>query len=87
MSVDAVELAELGWDTEWEAAWRDVGARGLPGRVARLDRGWSTILPGTESSGPRRVRNVGADVAVGDWVVPSIERVEHVLPRRSAFVR
>ena len=37
----------------------------------------------------RRVRNIGADVAVGDWVVPSAdgERVEHVLPRRSAFVR
>ena len=35
------------------------------------------------------VRNIGADVAVGDWVVPSAdgERVEHVLPRRSAFVR
>ena len=39
--------------------------------------------------GTRRVRNIGADVAVGDWVVPSEddERVEHVLPRRSAFVR
>jgi ribosome biogenesis GTPase len=37
----------------------------------------------------RRVRNIGADVAVGDWVVPSDdgERVDHVLPRRSAFVR
>jgi ribosome biogenesis GTPase len=35
------------------------------------------------------VRNIGADVAVGDWVVPSEdgERVEHVLPRRSAFTR
>ena len=38
---------------------------------------------------PLRVRNVGAEVAVGDWVVPSAEldRVEAVLPRRSAFVR
>ena len=37
----------------------------------------------------RRVRNIGAEVAVGDWVVPSEddERIEHVLPRRSAFVR
>jgi len=36
-----------------------------------------------------RVRNLGADVAVGDWVVASAdgERIEHVLPRRSAFVR
>lgn len=38
---------------------------------------------------PLRVRNIGADVAVGDWVVPSIddERVEFVLPRASAFTR
>jgi ribosome biogenesis GTPase len=39
--------------------------------------------------GPDRVRNIGADVAVGDWIVASAdgERVEHVLDRRSAFVR
>ena len=38
---------------------------------------------------PLRMRNIGADVAVGDWIVPSVEldRVEAVLPRRSAFVR
>ena len=38
---------------------------------------------------PLRLRNIGADVAVGDWVVPSDdgERVEHVLERRSAFTR
>ena len=36
-----------------------------------------------------RVRNIGADVAVGDFVVPSAdgEKVLHVLDRRSAFVR
>ena len=36
-----------------------------------------------------RVRNIGADVAVGDFVVPSSdgEKVLHVLDRRSAFVR
>ena len=36
-----------------------------------------------------RVRNLGADVAVGDWVVcdPLDERVEGILDRRSAFVR
>ena len=38
---------------------------------------------------PLRIRNIGADVAVGDWVVPSDdgERVEQVLERRSAFTR
>lgn len=36
-----------------------------------------------------RMRNIGADVAVGDFVVVSDdgERVQEVLPRRSAFVR
>ena len=38
---------------------------------------------------PLRMRNIGADVAVGDFVVvtPDGERVQEVLPRRSAFVR
>lgn len=38
---------------------------------------------------PLRVRNIGADVAVGDWIVPSPdhERVEVVIERNSAFVR
>ena len=38
---------------------------------------------------PLRMRNIGADVAVGDFVVVSDdgERVQEVLPRRSAFVR
>jgi ribosome biogenesis GTPase len=38
---------------------------------------------------PVRVRNIGADVAVGDWVVISDdgERVEHVVPRHSGFTR
>ena len=64
------------------------GFRELPGRVTRLDRGWSTVLRNLDDE-PLRMRNIGADVAVGDWVVPSAEldRVEAVLPRRSAFVR
>lgn len=56
-------------------------------RVRRLDRGWSTLLgpDGAET----RVRNIGADVAVGDFVTIDTlgERVEEVLPRTSAFVR
>lgn len=65
-----------------------------PGRVARIDRGWSTVWyrppsPADPAGDTIRVRNIGADVAVGDWVVVSEddERVEIVLPRRSAFVR
>jgi ribosome biogenesis GTPase len=79
-------LTALGWDDWFADAWRELGSPGRPGRISRLDRGWSTVLGG---DAPRRVRNIGADVAVGDWVVPSDdgERIEHVLERRSAFVR
>jgi ribosome biogenesis GTPase len=71
-----------------DKSWAALGLSERPGRIARLDRGWSTLLRDLDSE-PLRVRNVGADVAVGDWVVPSVEldRVEAVLPRRSAFVR
>jgi ribosome biogenesis GTPase / thiamine phosphate phosphatase len=65
-----------------------LGVDQRPGRVTRLDRGWSTVLCAVDAE-PLRIRNIGADVAVGDWVVPSpeLDRVETVLPRRSAFVR
>ena len=58
-----------------------------------MDRGWSTVIRSLDealgSVAPLRVRNIGADVAVGDWVIPSAdgERLEHVLERRSAFTR
>jgi ribosome biogenesis GTPase len=86
-------LSELGWAPDFDASWRAIGSPGSPGRVARLDRGWSTVLRSmAEARGdaePQRVRNIGADVAVGDWVVVDDrgERVEHVLERRSAFTR
>jgi ribosome biogenesis GTPase len=39
--------------------------------------------------GNLRVRNIGADVAVGDWVsfAENLERIDHVLPRCSALIR
>src|SRR5262245_53555661 len=79
--VDHVALRVLGWDEWFEAAWHDIGAPGAPARVRRVDRGWSSLFADRESSRPLRVRNLGADVAVGDWVVPSAddERAEHVL--------
>jgi ribosome biogenesis GTPase len=79
----------LGWNDELDEAWRATGVDRAPGRVARLDRGWSTVLRHANDGDPLRVRNIGADVAVGDWVVVSEdrERVELVVPRRSAFVR
>lgn len=83
----------LGWAPDFSAAWADIGRPGVPGRVSRLDRGWSTVIRSMDeargTADPLRLRNIGADVAVGDWVIPSDdgERVEHVLERRSAFTR
>src|SRR6516165_7900812 len=79
-------LDSLGWDDWFAERWHALGWPGAPARVARIDRGWSTLWG---AAGTERVRNLGADVAVGDWVVPSAdgERIEHVLERRGAFVR
>jgi ribosome biogenesis GTPase / thiamine phosphate phosphatase len=90
--LELADLRALGWDEALADAWIALGAPGSPGRLSRLDRGWSTVLSGPNPSDPAmttRVRNIGADVAVGDWVTTSAdgERVEHVLPRRSALVR
>lgn len=66
------------------------------GRVRRIDRGWSTYLcvrlgeiAELVNLHERKVRNIGADVAVGDWIVTSAdgERIIRVLPRRSRLVR
>jgi ribosome biogenesis GTPase len=87
---------ELGWGADFETSWKACGAVGAPARVQRVDRGWSTLLvpddlgaSGDGGGSAPRVRNLGADVAVGDWVVATDdgERVAHVLARRSAFVR
>src|SRR6476659_10246978 len=89
------DLRALGWDATLDAAWSALARppAWAPGRVRRIDRGWSSLLsasvPGEQPPPPDRVRNLGADVAVGDWVVVSEdgERVDHLLPRRSAFIR
>lgn len=63
------------------------GNNPVPGRVTRLDRGWSTVL--LDSGESVRVRNIGMEVAVGDrvHVDAGIERVESVEERRSALTR
>jgi ribosome biogenesis GTPase len=78
----------LGWTEEAMDALASLGWPGTAGRVSRLDRGWSTVLVSLDVA-PLRMRNIGADVAVGDFIVVTDdgERVQEVLPRRSAFVR
>ena len=80
--------SRLGWNDRLERNWHQDAPGRLCGRVSRLDRGWSTILFDVHDD-RRRARNIGADVAVGDWVVVSDdgERVEIVIPRYSAFTR
>ena len=78
----------LGWNASLETAWHDLGDPRRPGRVSRLDRGWSSIVFDVDAEA-HRARNIGADVAVGDWVLVSDdgERVDVVVPRFSAFTR
>jgi len=80
----ANRLADLGWDDEWANVAQSQGGKGTPGRVVRVDFGRVTVLTGDQS-----VRaQPGLDpIAVGDWVVVDGDRVQQVLPRRSAFVR
>lgn len=63
------------------------GAPVLNGRVTRLDRGWSTVL--LDDRATVRVRNLGVEVAVGDFVSvsPDMERIDTVHERRSALTR
>lgn len=92
MSSTADRVA-LGWSDAFEVAWASIGSPGVPVRVSRLDRGWSTAISTMDQArglvDPIRMRNIGAEVAVGDWIIVSDdgEKVEHVLERTSAFTR
>ena len=83
-------LAALGLRDEQAAEW-DGLERPAVGRVARLDRGWCTVVttPAEATAGVGgRARTYG-QVAVGDWVVldDAGENVATVLARRSALMR
>jgi ribosome biogenesis GTPase len=56
----------------------------VPGRVARVDRGWATVMTET---GTERVQLAGREVVTGDEITLQHGKVVDVLPRRSAFVR
>lgn len=84
-------LVDLGWNESLKHSLdeqKEDGATRIVGRVSRLDRGWSTVMLSARLE-TMRTRNIGADVAVGDWVVvsPDDERVERVLTRFSALTR
>ncbi len=84
-------LVDLGWNATLKQSLdehKGDGAKRVVGRVSRLDRGWSTVMLSSRGE-TMRTRNIGADVAVGDWVLvsPDDERVERVLTRFSALTR
>jgi ribosome biogenesis GTPase / thiamine phosphate phosphatase len=97
-----LELASLGWDADFAAAFRRFHPVGTarPGRVARVDRGVCTVLcaDGTvraslggavlcaAAGDPARLPCAGDWVAVRTWPDGRLT-TEGVLPRRTAIVR
>ncbi len=81
-------LTRLGWDPWFTSAWDALGCPRPIGRVARVDRGWATLLTGPNEE-VRLPLDPGADLAAGDWAAldEEHERVGVVLPRRSALAR
>ena len=68
----------LGWADDFADAWESLGSPGRPGGSrASIGDGapssarWPKLVARRE---PMRLRNIGADVAVGDWIVPSRRR-------------
>jgi len=89
---DKKYLIDLGWNVALQASLDAVTVGDtsayIVGRVSRLDRGWSTVMMSAHGDS-MRTRNIGADVAVGDWVLvsPDGERIDRVLHRHSALTR
>ncbi len=80
-----VALTSLGWDADFAAAAAALSRPdAVPGRVARVDRGWATVLT---AAGTVRAQLAGHTVATGDWILVADGKVAAALPRRSAFVR
>jgi ribosome biogenesis GTPase / thiamine phosphate phosphatase len=86
------DLATLGWDPPWKAAFEPyVGM--TPGRVAVQHRGAYDVMSAEgdvrAQVAPRLRRDASpAELpVVGDWVALSADVIEAVLPRRTAFVR
>ena len=80
-------LTQLGWDERRTAELAELGHdHSAAARVVRVDRGHSTLRA---AGGSLRVATdrLGADLAVGDWVVAGEQGVVVVLERRSLLER
>jgi ribosome biogenesis GTPase len=97
----AVFIQDLGWDAYFEAQWRERATEGsVPARVISQQRGLWRVVGNfeecwAEPSGKFRKESEGGGdwPAVGDWVAVEIRPekqsalIQHILPRRSRFVR
>ena len=100
MTSPSYDLAELGWDAAWQAAFAPYAGDAIPGRIVRVDRSLCGVLTPTglvrASLGGAALEAVATDAlaapCTGDWCAvrhwsdgPST--VEVLLPRRSAVTR
>ena len=54
--------ANSGGTIGFQAAWDSLGAPGHPGRISRIDRGWSTVMRHADDiAEPARIRNLFVD--------------------------
>lgn len=94
------DLAALGWDESWREAAAAYPHVGVPGRVARVDRGlctiWASEGPVRASFGSAVLDAIAADPrqtpCTGDWVLVRTWpdgplTLEVILPRRTAVIR
>jgi ribosome biogenesis GTPase / thiamine phosphate phosphatase len=88
------ELATLGWDDEWSAAFGQAHGELRPGRVAIQHRGAYDVIAADGDVRARiapRLRRTSTPTelpVVGDWVaMDRYDIIQAVLPRRTAFVR
>ena len=93
------DLATLGWDDGWSAAFEQHRAAGLaPGRVAVPHRGEYDVLTAEGETRARLPGRVRRDLepaeapVVGDWVAldssgRAVPEIRAVLPRRTKFSR
>lgn len=93
-------MQQLGWDDAWRRQASAYAEDGVPGRVARVDRGICSVLTQEgvvrASWGAELLDAVGADPVLtpctGDWGIvkhwpDGPTTVEAVLPRRTSVVR
>lgn len=96
----SVDLADLGWDSDWQATFSPYAGEAAPGRIVRVDRSLCGVLTRAglvrASLGGSALEAVSIDSlaapCTGDWCAvrhwsdgPST--VEALLPRRSAVTR